>query len=76
METDRAKELLAGQGLKETPGRLANLAMAPANASLVLCGDESTGCRFGDRKCRAGRAIKIGRKNQGRAGGWQIWAVW
>ncbi len=39
---------------------------------LEECGDEKTGVRYGNAKCRRGRAEKIGQS----AYKYQIWAVW
>ena len=42
------------------------------SAILVGCSDERTGQRFGNAKCRAGRAAKIGQSTFF----YQLWAVW
>ena len=45
---------------------------------IVECADERTGRRFGARKCRAGRAQKIGGggRNRGSRYAYQVWVVW
>lgn len=58
--------------------RIAPGLTVPENAQLVVCGDEKTGQRFGQAKCRAGRCLKIGSggRNRGSSYSYQIWAVW
>jgi hypothetical protein len=42
------------------------------------CCDEKSGRRFGDAKCRRGRAQKLGGggRNRGSKYSYQVWAVW
>jgi hypothetical protein len=51
----------------------------PDSANVVVCGDEKTGVRFGQAKCRAGRCLKIGSGGRNKGATvrpYQIWAVW
>ena len=51
----------------------------PESATLTVCGDEKTGVRFGNAKCRRGRCLKIGSggRNKGSSvAPYQVWAVW
>lgn len=41
-------------------------------AVLLVCADEKTGVRFGDRACRRGRAMKLGHTTYS----YQLWASW
>ena len=60
-----------------TQARVDALANVPETAQLKVCGDEKTGRRFGQAKCRAGKCLKIGSggRNKGQKS-YQIWAVW
>ena len=64
-----------------TPDRLRKLTAntVPGSAILVECGDEKTGLRFGNAKCRRGRCLKIGsggRNKNSSVPAYQVWAVW
>ena len=41
-------------------------------AVVLRCGDERTGVRFGNRKCRVGRCVKLGRTTYQH----QTWVSW
>jgi hypothetical protein len=42
------------------------------NAVVLRCGDERTGVRFGQQKCRLGRCVKLGRTTYKH----QTWVSW
>ena len=46
------------------------------NIRLEKCRDESTGQRYGQAKCRVGKAKKIGSGLHNSKNSYQIWAVW
>jgi len=52
--------------------KLAAVLAAHPDATLATCCDERTGARFGEAKCRRGRAVKIGRSTFR----YQLWATW
>ena len=73
--TATAVDMLADMPGGKTPQRLNKLTKILADhpdATLSVCGDEHTGVRFGEAKCRRGRAAKIGHSTFR----YQIWATW
>lgn len=75
-----AKQMIESAGYKITPERVSKLSEIIKLLSneeckklrLETCSDENTGRRYGEAKCRAGRAKKIG----GTTYQYQLWAVW
>lgn len=69
-----------------TSGRISNLSVLfdiltteeKAKLRIEECTDEWTGCRYGNAKCRKGKAKNIGSggRNRGSNYSYQIWAVW
>lgn len=60
-----------------TQSRVERLSNVPETAKLVVCGDEKTGRRFGQAKCREGKCAKIGSGGRNPGGKpYQVWAVW
>lgn len=51
--------------------------MDMTSARIEQCADERTGRRYGERKCRRGRCVKLGSggRNRGQVG-YQLWLVW
>ena len=71
----RAHDLLSAVPGGITPGRAATLTRVLADhpdAQVEVCSDERTGRRYGEAKCRRGRAVKLGHRTYH----YQVWAVW
>ena len=71
----RAYRMLLDNESTISPGRIRKLAAVLAahpSPKLEYCSDEKTGTRYGNAKCRRGRAAKIGYSSHK----YQLWAVW